>query len=120
MRTAYVTSGLDVASVSQVFTRDCAVWCGACAIMRGTAIPSMDTDSMQLPLRPIPLFAALFAALALGACSRTPPPPAENAVPVDTVRAVQKSVPELINAVGTVEAINSVAIKSLVEGQLLE
>ena len=75
---------------------------------------------MPPAIRPFFLHALLLAALALGACSRTPPPAADNAVPVDTARAVVKSMPELVNAVGTVEAINSVAVKSLVDGQLLE
>jgi len=34
--------------------------------------------------------------------------------------AARKAMPDLLSAVGTVEAINSVAVKSLVDGQLLE
>jgi multidrug efflux system membrane fusion protein len=41
-------------------------------------------------------------------------------VPVETARVVQKAMPELVQAVGTVEAIDSVAVKSLVDGQLLD
>jgi len=40
-------------------------------------------------------------------------------MPVETARVVQKTMPELVQAVGTVEAIDSVAVKSLVDGQLL-
>ena len=58
--------------------------------------------------------------LALAACSHSAPPPAEVAAPVSVAKVQQKSVPDLLNAVGSVEAINSVAIKSLVDGQLLE
>ncbi len=58
--------------------------------------------------------------IALAACSHSAPPPAEVAAPVSVAKVQQKSVPDLLNAVGSVEAINSVAIKSLVDGQLLE
>jgi multidrug efflux system membrane fusion protein len=61
----------------------------------------------------------VLAALGLTACS-PPPPPAEVPVPVEVARVVQKAMPERIDAVGTVEAINSVAVKSRVDGQLLE
>jgi multidrug efflux system membrane fusion protein len=56
----------------------------------------------------------------LAACSSAPPPPADPAVPVSTALATKKTMPELVTAVGSVEAINSVAVKSLVDGQLLE
>jgi membrane fusion protein, multidrug efflux system len=39
---------------------------------------------------------------------------------VSVAKAMTKAVPELITAVGSVEAINSVQIKSLVDGQLLQ
>ncbi|MGH8041032.1 MAG: efflux RND transporter periplasmic adaptor subunit [Rudaea sp.] len=60
----------------------------------------------------------VFAALA--ACSGKAPPPATAPVPVETAQALRKAMPELVQAVGTVEAIDSVAVKSLVDGQLLE
>lgn len=41
-------------------------------------------------------------------------------MPVETVRVAQKAMPEIVQAVGTVEAIDSVAVKSLVDGQLLD
>jgi len=56
----------------------------------------------------------------LVACSSAPPPPRDVSVPVTVAKVVRKSMPELVTAVGTVEAINSVALKSLVDGQLLE
>ena len=58
-------------------------------------------------------------ALVLAACSKPAPPP-EAPAPVEIARVVQKTMPERIAAVGTVEAINSVAVKSRVDGQLLE
>ena len=59
----------------------------------------------------VPLFAA---------CSKAPPPAAPQAAPVSVAVAARKTMPDLLAAVGTVEAINSVAVKSLVDGQLLE
>ena len=56
----------------------------------------------------------------LAACSKAPPASAPAAVPVGVATAMRKTVPDLLAAVGTVEAINSVAVKSLVDGQLLE
>ncbi|GAA0724261.1 efflux RND transporter periplasmic adaptor subunit [Dokdonella soli] len=41
-------------------------------------------------------------------------------VPVTVVKAATRDMPVLVNVVGRVEAINSVAVKSLVEGQLLQ
>jgi len=61
---------------------------------------------------------AMFA-LALAACSKPAPPP-EAPAPVEVARVVRKSMPEQISAIGAVEAINSVAVKSRVDGQLLE
>lgn len=65
-------------------------------------------------------FFLIAAMAALSACSQKPPPPAESSVPVSTTKVMKKSLPELVVAVGSVEAINTVAIKSLVDGQLLE
>ena len=62
---------------------------------------------------------ALVAAV-LAACSEKPATPRGEAVPVEIARVVQKAMPELVQAVGTVEAIDSVAVKSQVDGQLLE
>jgi multidrug efflux system membrane fusion protein len=63
---------------------------------------------------------AFAAALALAACSSKPAPTVDPAVPVVVATAGHKAVPELVDAVGTVETINSVQVKSLVDGQLLE
>ncbi|MGE5167540.1 MAG: efflux RND transporter periplasmic adaptor subunit [Deltaproteobacteria bacterium] len=65
-------------------------------------------------------FGMVFVAVALAACSGKPSAPRSEAVPVETARVVQKAMPELVQAVGTVEAIDSVAVKSLVDGQLLD
>ena len=64
--------------------------------------------------------AAAASAILLAACSSAPPPPADSAVPVSTATVEAKTMPDLVTAVGTVEAINSVAVKSLVDGQLLQ
>ena len=62
--------------------------------------------------------AVLLLALSLAACSaeRAPPPPPP--APVTVVQAQARDMPRQVDAVGTVEAINSVAVKSLAEGQL--
>jgi multidrug efflux system membrane fusion protein len=62
--------------------------------------------------------APLALAMLLAACSgeRAPPPPAP--APVTVVEAQARDMPRQVDAVGTVEAINSVAVKSLAEGQL--
>jgi multidrug efflux system membrane fusion protein len=62
------------------------------------------------------------AALVLlpAACSKPPPAAAPAAAPVGVAVAVRKTMPDLLAAVGTVEAINSVAVKSRVDGELLE
>ena len=80
------------------------------------AIIAADTngmDRMTRTLRFLPIV------LALAACSKPAPPP-EAPAPVEVARVVQKAMPERIDAVGTVEAINSVTVKSRVDGQLLE
>jgi len=64
------------------------------------------------------LVVALIAGLA--GCKGAPPPPPPAAAPVGVAQVLRKPMPDLLAAVGTVEAINSVAVKSLVDGQLLE
>lgn len=64
------------------------------------------------------LLACVFGALA--ACSPHGAPPAPSAPPVSVTKAVTKDVPVTVATVGTVEPIDSVAVKSLVDGQLLE
>ena len=58
--------------------------------------------------------------LVLGACSRGPAPHAAAPAPVTTIKAVAKDMPVLASAVGSVEPINSVSVKSLIDGQILE
>jgi multidrug efflux system membrane fusion protein len=58
--------------------------------------------------------------VALVACSGKKPPPPDAAVPVDTTKVIKKTVPDLIDAPGSVEPIDTVAVKSLVDGQLLD
>lgn len=64
-----------------------------------------------------------FAAMAalgclLAACSRPHAPPPAPPAPVTATKAVTRDMPILATAVGAVEAINSVAVKSLVDGQI--
>jgi multidrug efflux system membrane fusion protein len=63
---------------------------------------------------------ACIALAMLAGCSAPPPPATESVVPVSVAVATKKAVPDLVSAIGTVEAINSVAVKSLVDGQLME
>lgn len=71
-------------------------------------------------MRRLAPIAILAAASLLAACSAAPPPPADPSVPVSVAAVVKKAMPDLLTAVGTVEAINSVAVKSLIDGQLLQ
>jgi len=57
--------------------------------------------------------------LALDACSSHAPPP-DAPAPVEVARVVQKAIADRVDAVGTVEAINSAMVKSRVDGQLIE
>lgn len=56
----------------------------------------------------------------LAACSGGHAPPAEAPVPVTTVVAQTRDMPVLASAPGNVEAVNSVAVKAQIDGQLLE
>jgi multidrug efflux system membrane fusion protein len=58
--------------------------------------------------------------LTIAACSQAPAPDVDSTAPVNVAKVERKSVPDQVTAVGSVEAINSVAVKSLVDGQLLE
>ncbi|NCT67008.1 MAG: efflux RND transporter periplasmic adaptor subunit [Rhodanobacteraceae bacterium] len=69
---------------------------------------------------PFPIVALAAVLSALAACSRAPAPPLAPAVPVTVVQVATRDMPVLASAVGSVEAINSVAVKSLVDGQLLQ
>lgn len=66
------------------------------------------------------LLAAALCALALVACSRDHAVPVQPPAPVTVVKAVTQDMPLLASAVGSVEPINSVSVKSLIDGQLLE
>ncbi len=70
--------------------------------------------------RPWVTFRCAFLACALAACSRDPAPQTPPPAPVTVVKAITKDVPVLVSAVGSVEPINSVAVKSLIDGQILE
>lgn len=76
----------------------------------------MPLSQPCLLLRLLPL--ALLVALA--ACSQEPATKAAPPAPVSVAKVERASVADRVTAVGSVEAINSVAIKSLVDGQLLE
>ncbi len=73
-----------------------------------------------MPIRRIHRCWPLVLCAALAACSGKPSAPKSESVPVETAQVVRKAMPELVQAVGTVEAIDSVAVKSLVDGQLLD
>ncbi len=62
--------------------------------------------------------AAIMLCLVLGACSHEQAPPPHPLVPVTVVKSVTRDMPVVANAVGTVEAINSISVKSLVDGEL--
>ena len=79
----------------------------------------MPSIARKFPLHASTLL-LLAASVVLADCSAPPPLPPAAAVPVTVASAQKKTIPELIRAVGSVEAINSVAVKSLVDGQLLE
>jgi multidrug efflux system membrane fusion protein len=66
-----------------------------------------------------PLIAAT-CAVALAACSRDKAPHAAPPAPVTVTKAEAKDMPVLLTAVGSVEPINSVSVKSLIDGQILE
>jgi multidrug efflux system membrane fusion protein len=63
---------------------------------------------------------SLIVLVAFAACSQEPAQKGEPAAPVAVTTVTKQSVPDQVTAVGSAEAINSVAIKSLVDGQLLE
>ncbi|MGH8172673.1 MAG: efflux RND transporter periplasmic adaptor subunit [Rhodanobacteraceae bacterium] len=71
-------------------------------------------------LRRSAVLALAASALALGACSNDHAAPAPEPAPVTVVKAQTRDMPVLASAVGNVEPINSVAVKSLIDGQLLE
>jgi len=58
--------------------------------------------------------------VALTACSREHAAPKAQPAPVTVIKAATRDMPILVSAPGSVEAINSVAVKSLTDGQLLE
>lgn len=66
------------------------------------------------------VLAIVLAATLLSACSSKPAAEMNTAVPVDVIKVEKTSLPEVVAAVGRVEAINSVAVKSLVDGQLMQ
>lgn len=69
--------------------------------------------------RRLPLLASLGGIVLLAACSREQAPPPPAPIPVTVVTAAVRDMPVLDTAVGTVEAINSVAVTSMIDGQLL-
>ncbi len=55
----------------------------------------------------------------LAACSRDEIPPPAPPVPVTVVKVQTRDTPNLVSAVGSVEPVNSVAVTSMIDGQLL-
>ncbi|MEO8459154.1 MAG: efflux RND transporter periplasmic adaptor subunit [Dokdonella sp.] len=81
------------------------------------------TTATVAPIGAAPIGTTLIAAAivaTLVACSPQPAPMAPPPVPVVVAKVQIRDMPILITAPGTVEPINSVAVKSLVDGQLLE
>lgn len=78
-------------------------------------VPSISTCDVRV----LPTIAVALV-LALAGCKGAPKAPAPAAAPVTVANVTRKAMPDLLDAVGTVEAINSVSVKSLVDGQLLE
>lgn len=62
----------------------------------------------------------LFIAGYLFLTKKKPPPPAMHGVPVLAGKAVQKTMPVIIEAIGTVEALNGITVYSRVVGQLVK
>jgi multidrug efflux system membrane fusion protein len=66
-----------------------------------------------------PIVAAA-CAVALAACSREKAEQAAAPAPVTVTKAAAKDMPIVLTAIGSVEPINSVSVKSLIDGQILE
>jgi multidrug efflux system membrane fusion protein len=77
-------------------------------------------DGRQFLQRGAKLGGTVLACVLAVACSRDHAPPKAAPAPVVVAVATTRDMPVLVNAPGSVEAINSVAVKSLVDGQLLE
>lgn len=74
-----------------------------------------------MPCRVFPRFvAAIVCGSLLVACSRDQAPHVPPPAPVTVVKAETRDMPLLASAIGSVEPINSVAVKSLIDGQILE
>jgi multidrug efflux system membrane fusion protein len=65
-------------------------------------------------------FVAAACAVALAACSRDKGAHVAPPAPVTVTKAASRDMPVVLNAVGSVEPINSVSVKSLIDGQILE
>jgi membrane fusion protein, multidrug efflux system len=63
---------------------------------------------------------AVTCAVALAACSRDKAQHEAPPAPVTVTKAAAKDMPIVLTAVGSVEPINSVSVKSLIDGQILE
>ena len=63
---------------------------------------------------------AAACAVALAACSREKAQHEAPPAPVTVTKAAARDMPILLTAVGSVEPINSVSVKSLIDGQILE
>jgi membrane fusion protein, multidrug efflux system len=74
-----------------------------------------------MPCRVFPRFVAVFACTTfIAACSGEKAPHAPPPAPVTVIKAETRDMPILASAVGSVEPINSVSVKSLIDGQILE
>jgi multidrug efflux system membrane fusion protein len=66
------------------------------------------------------LFAAAAGLAAVASCSRKPPPPVAEAVPVRVGTVQQKAVPVEIRNIGTVQPFTAVSVKALVSGEIVQ
>jgi len=85
---------------------------------RSGKAPNFMVSKRQLATRPRG-WAAVLAAAVLAGCSKpAPPPPRRADVPVTVAQALRRDVPVEIQAVGNVEAISTIGVKTQVGGEL--
>jgi multidrug efflux system membrane fusion protein len=89
------------------------------AIGQNVMLLPAGSRCMQVRVFARPVLAAA-CAVALAACSRDKAQHEAPPAPVTVTKAAAKDMPILLTAVGSVEPINSVSVKSLIDGQILE
>jgi multidrug efflux system membrane fusion protein len=74
--------------------------------------------SFPVSSKPLPLFSLALAALLWGCAEKQVEAVKQQAAPVTVAQVVSKTVPVEIKAVGSVEAYSSIAVKTMVAGEL--